>query len=150
MTTLIFGIAYTAWGLRQAHRNRPHSHWHHHDDGTVHDHVHDHHGAHAHAHEAGARGNRSLTPWVLFSIFVLGPCEPLIPLLMYPAAQGSWWQVAGVSTVFGLATLATMCAVVAVAWIGVSKVAFGRLERFSHALAGIALVACGLAIQLGF
>ena len=27
------------------------------------------------------------TPWVLFLIFVFGPCEPLIPLVMYPAAK---------------------------------------------------------------
>jgi len=25
--------------------------------------------------------------WALFLIFVFGPCEPLIPLIMYPAAK---------------------------------------------------------------
>ena len=80
-----FGLVYTAWGLRQALRNRPHSHWHSHD-GTVHRHEHRHHAAHAHVHERPeARG--SLAPWVIFVVLVLGPCEPLIPLLMYPAAR---------------------------------------------------------------
>ncbi|HOD34406.1 MAG TPA: hypothetical protein PLR20_01590 [Syntrophales bacterium] len=29
------------------------------------------------------------TPWVLFTIFVLGPSEPLIPVLMFPAARNA-------------------------------------------------------------
>lgn len=144
-----FGIAYTAWGVRQALRNRPHKHWHHHADGIVHSHRHTHHAAHAHPHESADPTRPSLTPWVLFAIFILGPCEPLIPLLMYPAASGSWTHVAVVGLVFGLCTLITMTAVVAVAYLGLSQLATGRLERYSHALAGLALVACGLAIQLG-
>ena len=32
-----FGLAYTAWGIRQALRNRPHTHWHEHG-GIVHRH----------------------------------------------------------------------------------------------------------------
>ena len=75
-----FGLAYTAWGLRQAHRNRRHTHWHHHD-GITHAHEHSHHDAHAHVHQAPA-SPKSLTPWVLFVIFILGPCEPLIPILI--------------------------------------------------------------------
>ena len=82
-----FGVAYMAWGLRQALRNRPHTHWHSHGDVT-HDHLHSHHEDHAHLHEDRPAA-RSLTPWVIFVIFVLGPCEPLIPLLMYPAARES-------------------------------------------------------------
>jgi sulfite exporter TauE/SafE len=147
-----FGLAYTAWGLRQAMRSRPHKHWHSHADGTLHEHTHTHHEEHAHAHEAeSGRGQvRSVTPWVLFVIFVFGPCEALIPMLMYPAAGGTWWGVAVVVMVFGLATLATMLATVAVGYLGVSRIRLGRLERYSHVLAGLTLVACGLAIQLGF
>ena len=58
-------------------------------DGTVHDHTHDHHESHAHMHEAPA-GRTNLTPWALFIIFVLGPCEPLIPLFVLPASRGDW------------------------------------------------------------
>ncbi len=147
-----FGLAYTAWGLRQAARRRPHSHWHSHEDGTVHEHTHVHQQDHAHVHEAQAsRGQRrSVTPWVLFVIFVFGPCEALIPMLMVPAAAGSWWGVALVVTVFGTVTIATMLAAVALGYLGVSRLPLGRLERYSHALAGLTLVACGLAIQLGF
>jgi len=144
-----FGVAYAAWGLRQAHRKRPHRHWHGHGDGTVHDHQHGHQGAHAHVHEAKSSPARSITPWVLFAIFVFGPCEALIPVLMVPAARGSWGQVALVTAVFGLCTLATMTAAVLAGHKGLSRLPLGSAERYAHALAGVALAACGAAIQLG-
>jgi hypothetical protein len=90
-----------------------------------------------------------MTPWVLFTIFVFGPCEPLIPMLMYPAALGSGWSVAIVSLLFGLATIATMLAMVLVMCLGTSFFPLGRLERYGHALAGLVIVSCGLAIKLG-
>ena len=49
----------------------------------------------------------------------------------------------------GLSTVATMLVTVAVGYLGISRLPLGRLERYSHALAGLALVACGLAIQFG-
>jgi len=154
-----FGLAYLAWGLRQAYRNRPHTHWHGHGDGTLHEHTHTHRQEHAHVHaaqqetsrveqERSASGRR-ITPWVLFLIFIFGPCEALIPVLMYPAAGGSWWGVTLVVAVFGLTTVVTMLVTVTVGYLGISRLPLGRLGRFSHALAGLALVACGLAIQLG-
>lgn len=142
-----FGVAYAAWGLRQAHRKRPHRHWHGHGDGTVHDHPHGHQGAHAHIHAAPSA--RSITPWVLFVIFVFGPCEALVPVLMVPASQGSWGEVVLVTAVFGFCTLATMTAAVLAGHRGLARLSFGPAERYRHALAGAALAACGLAIQLG-
>lgn len=139
-----FGLAYTAWGLRQALRKRPHTHWHAHD-GMTHAHVHSHHGGHAHLHEAAAPG-RSLTPWVIFVIFVLGPCEPLIPLLMYPAARESWAGVLAVTTVFGVVTVLTMLVTVFLSLKGLEKLRLPGFERYAHALAGSTILACGLAI----
>ena len=141
-----FGLAYTAWGLRRAHRNRPHTHWHRHD-GVMHVHEHRHHEAHAHIHEAGAAGG-SLTPWLIFVIFVLGPCEPLIPLLMYPAARESTLGVLIVTGVFGVVTVLTMAMAVAVALLGLKTVKLSRLEPYGHALAGSTILACGLGIVL--
>lgn len=143
-----FGLAYTAWGLWRALRSRTHSHWHHHADGTVHDHEHGHHGAHAHVH-ARAGSARSVTPWVLFTIFVFGPCEPLIPVLMVPAAEGSWWGVAAVAGVFGLCTVGTMTGMVLAGYFGLARLSLRPLERYSHVMAGLALVACGLAVRFG-
>ena len=139
-----FGLAYLAWGLGQAYRNRPHSHRHSHD-GVVHEHVHSHHRDHAHVHDQQDRP-RSLAPWLIFVIFVLGPCEPLIPLLMYPAARESFVGVLMVTGVFGLVTVLTMTLIVAFAVAGLGAVRFNRFERFGHALAGSAILGCGLAI----
>ena len=139
-----FGLAYTVWGLRQALRNRPHTHWHSHG-GVTHSHVHTHHGGHAHVHEAET-SRRSLTPWVIFVIFVLGPCEPLIPLLMYPAARESWIGVLAVTTVFGLVTVLTMLAAVFLSLKGLEKLRLKAFERYAHVLAGSTILACGLAI----
>lgn len=139
-----FGLAYTAWGIRQAYRNRPHAHWHSHD-GVAHSHVHTHQGGHAHPHVADGDG-RSVAPWAIFIIFVLGPCEPLIPLLMYPAARESMAGVLAVTVVFGLVTVLTMLATVALAVKGLQKIRLRAFERYAHALAGSAILACGLAI----
>lgn len=142
-----FGLAYATWGLWRALRNRPHSHLHMHpaEDGVIlHAHPHTHAGPHSHPH---GNPNR-LTPWVLFTILVFGPCEPLIPLLMVPAAQASLVGVTLVAAVFAAATLATMAAVVLAAQAGMARLPFGTLERYVHALAGSTLAACGVAIRL--
>jgi len=141
-----FGLAYTAWGLRQAHRNRPHTHWHHHD-GVSHLHEHRHQETHAHVHDRVA-GSRSLTPWVIFIIFVLGPCEPLIPLLMYPAARESITGVIVVTVVFGLVTVLTMSLAVAIAVLGLRTIKVSKLAPYGHAVAGSTILACGLGIAL--
>lgn len=141
-----FGIAYAAWGVRRAVRGRPHAHRHRHVDGTVHSHEHDHCGEHSHVHgEAGT----SMTPWVLFTIFVFGPCEPLIPVLMYPAAKASVSGILLVTAVFGAATIGTILALVSAGYFGLARLRLGALARFSHLAAGLALAACGSAMLLG-
>lgn len=139
-----FGLAYTAWGLRQAYRNRPHTHSHSHD-GFTHEHVHSHHRDHVHLHEQTGKV-KSLAPWVIFVIFVLGPCEPLIPLLMYPAARESIAGVVMVTGVFGLVTVLTMLLAVAISVKGLESIRLKRFERFGHAVAGSAILACGMVV----
>lgn len=143
-----FGLVYMVWGLRRAARHRTHSHVHAHADGETHVHLHDHEQAHLHPHDHG-RETPSLTPWVLFTIFVFGPCEPLIPILMYPAAADSAFGVALVAGVFGAATILTMLAAVLLLSFGLSRIPTRGLERYSHALAGLAIFLCGVAIHLG-
>ncbi len=142
---IAFGFTYFLWGIHHALRNRPHAHLHAHADGTLHAHDHRHVTAHSHVHE-GAQAD-SLTPWVLFTIFVLGPCEPLIPLIMYPAARSSPATAAAVALVFGATTIATMVAFVLVACRGLSLLSFPHAQRYSHALAGLAILLCGGAIR---
>lgn len=143
-TLLAFGLMYLAWGLRAAGRSRRHSHVHVHED-VVHDHEHDHHQGHSHAHDTP--GN-AITPWALFIIFVLGPCEALIPLFMYPAAQQSTGLVVWVALVFSVVTVATMMAAVAVTTIGLEKLRLPVQGRWTHAVAGASIAACGAAIIL--
>jgi hypothetical protein len=140
------GTAYAAWGVRRALRRRRHSHWHEHGDGTVHSHEHNHHGEHAHPHPARAGAWAS---WGLFTLFVLGPCEPLVPLLMAPAATGSWRLAALVVAAFAGATLATMTAAVAAGRLGLERLAPAPAERWAHAVAGLVIAACGAAMLAG-
>lgn len=139
-----FGFAYMGWGIQRGIRNRPHTHLHLKDRGApAHSHTHD--GTHFHTHEPAQKAN--LTPWVLFVIFVLGPCEPLIPLLMYPASQHSLFGTVLVATVFSAVTISTMLAIVMAAAWGIRFARLGKLERWTHALAGGAICMSGLAIQ---
>lgn len=140
-----FGLAYMVWGFRQAWRKKPHVHWHRHGD-LMHCHVHNHHSEHAHLHQKSGQG--TFGPWLIFIIFVLGPCEPLIPLLMYPAATHSWTGVLLVTSVFGIVTVLTMLVMVAALHIGLRRLQAPGLGRFAHALAGGTLFLCGASMAL--
>ena len=142
---IIFGLTYGTWGLWRAIRRKPHTHVHVHGNGIVHTHAHDHTAEHAHVHDGPSR--TTITPWVLFTIFVLGPCEPLIPILMIPATDHSWWALLLVVAVFGITTIGTMTVVATALIFGLDLVPVKGLERWSHALAGLAIVLSGGAIQ---
>lgn len=142
---IAFGAVYLAWGLNRVSRGVAHSHAHAHETGASHEHPHTHEAAHAHPHDA--TDGFQLTPWVLFTIFVLGPCEPMIPLVMYPAAQHSWTDVWAVVLVFGALTVGVMLVVVVLATKGISLLPTRKLERFNHALAGGTILLAGCAIQ---
>jgi ABC-type nickel/cobalt efflux system permease component RcnA len=142
---ILFGLLYMVWGLRRAKRGHRHAHLHAHADGTVHLHPHDHAGNHLHPHPE--EGKKSITPWVLFVIFLLGPCEALIPLLMFPAATESTGTLFLVTGTFGIATIATMLGAVVLGMEGVRRVSLKVLEPYSHSLAGLTILLCGVAIQ---
>ncbi|MGB7055869.1 MAG: sulfite exporter TauE/SafE family protein [bacterium] len=141
---IIFGFTYFIWGVHRAIRKKPHAHEHVHATGSEHSHTHEHTAEHTHVH--GVK-SQNITPWVLFIIFVFGPCEPLIPLIMYPAAKGSLVDVAIVAAVFGSITISTMLAAVLVSYYGLSKLPLHRFEKYSHALAGLAIFLCGGAMK---
>ena len=142
---IVFGLVYFIWGVRRAVLNRPHRHEHKHLGDVVHEHSHDHHDEHAHPHLEKGRPN--YTPWVLFVIFVLGPCEPLIPILLYPAARHDMGSVILVGSIFSVVTVGTMLAAVMLSLAGVKMVRLDRLERYSHALAGAIVMFSGLGIR---
>lgn len=142
---IIFGAIYLIWGLIRAYKNKPHTHWHRHMGDVVHKHHHDHAGEHKHVHETSR--SKNITPWVLFIIFVFGPCEPLIPVLLYPASEGSIFGMGMVILVFSITTIATMMGVVYVSTQGLKFVSLGKYEKYSHALAGALILLSGIGVQ---
>ena len=142
---ILFGLLYSIWGVRRALRGQQHAHAHAHSNGTHHLHEHTHAREHLHPHPAGS--GSKMTPWVLFVIFLFGPCEALIPLLMFPAATESWTTLILVTGTFGVATVTTMLGLVFASLEGIQRISFPRAQRYGHALAGITILLCGVAIE---
>ena len=118
-----FGLAYAAWAAWSRLR------------GCA--------GARLHA---GADGAARVTPWALFIVFVLGPCEPLIPLMVLPGVAGDWLALAAVVGVFGLLTIAVMLLAVAAASSGLGLLAGSRVGRHADVTAGLVVAASGAAV----
>jgi sulfite exporter TauE/SafE len=145
---IAFGLVYMIISIRNLLRKRKHSHNHYHFGGEKHLHEHDHHDHHAHIHE---KDTVNTTPWILFLIFVFGPCEPLIPILMYPAAQNNIHEAVMVSVLFSIVTIVTMMSIVFAFKQGMSRINLKPLEKYNHLIAGTIIFVSGLAIQfLGF
>ncbi len=126
---MIAGAAYAVWGTWRATRR--------HGQG------------HGHTHGVGGHPHKVLrvTPWVLFIIFVFGPCESLIPLMIASWGVGGLAPTILTALAFTLSTVGTIILAVVLLLAGINLVPLGRLERWTHALAGISLVACGGAIM---
>lgn len=141
---IAFGLVYMIISTRNLLRKRKHTHSHHHLDSEKHDHEHDHHTEHTHFHQNDVI---KTTPWILFLIFVFGPCEPLIPILMYPAAKSNIAGSVLVSVLFSVVTIATMMSIVLVFKLGLNKINLKPVEKYSHLIAGAMIFFSGLAIQ---
>jgi len=142
---IAFGLVYFVWGIRRAIRNRPHRHLHFHDEDVLHSHEHVHRQEHLHIHTK--EEGKKITPWILFTIFVLGPCEPLIPILMYPAAQQNLFGLILVASLFGVVTILTMLSIVWISYYSLNFIPTAKIERYMHAIAGATVFLCGAAIQ---
>lgn len=140
---IAFGVLYTAYGVykylkRGAHMHvpaflRPKS--------IRHEHL------HLDVNEMKDDNAGRLTPWILFLIFVFGPCEVLIPMLIYPAANQSGLGVFLVALVFGVATVGTMMLVVLLGYQGLSLVRFKGREHQLHLFAGLIILLAGAGMQ---
>jgi sulfite exporter TauE/SafE len=118
----LFGLGYMIWGIVQANKK------------TNIEHAHD--------------GDRAITPWVLFIIFALGPCEILIPQVMLPAANHNLAAAASVVFVFSLFTIAAMCLAVTAGYYGFKLINTKKIERYMHAITGAILLVSGLIMLL--
>ena len=132
-----FGLLYGLWGLIRARQNRAHKHFDIYDDGGIY--------VYEHQHEQIVKptDKHNVTPWVMFIIFVLGPCEPMIPLLYFPAAKNSISGMILLIGVYTFFTLATMIIMVALGYYSISFLGKGKLEKYTHALGGLAIFICG-------
>jgi len=113
-----FGIAYMLWGIKKA---REYKH------------------EHSHSHEIDTK---TVTLWTLFAVFVLGPCEPLIPI-MFLATDYGWRGIALASAMFSAVTILMMIGQTLLARYGVQMIRHDVAERYSHALAGLVIVLTG-------
>jgi sulfite exporter TauE/SafE len=134
---LFFGLIYGAWGLMRAYQNRPHKHFDAYEDGNIY--VYE----HKHDQAVQPKERYKVTPWVMFIIFLLGPCEPMIPLLYFPAAQNSWSGMLLLIIVYTFFTLLTMSIMVILGYYGLSFLKTEKLERYMHALGGLTIFICG-------
>lgn len=141
---IAFGLVYMVISIRNLVKKRKHTHSHFHAGSGKHSHEHDHHQEHSHIHDTETL---KTTPWILFIIFVFGPCEPLIPILMYPAAENNIPGAVLVSLLFSAVTIMTMMAVVFAFKMGFNKLNLKPIEQYSHVIAGAVILFSGLAIQ---
>jgi len=141
---IAFGLVYTAYGIRHIIKNKTHRHIT--SDGHTIMHVHSGQSEN-HEHRRNAR-TKTNALWGLFILFVLGPCEPLIPLLMYPAAAQNMFALVLVTISFSVCTISTMLFMTYLGLKGVGLLKTHKLDRYSHALAGSALVVCGISILM--
>lgn len=141
---IAFGLVYMVISIRSIYKKKRHTHSHFHSGEGVHAHDHNHHLEHSHIHE---KDQVNTTPWILFLIFVFGPCEPLIPIVMYPAAENNIAGAVAVSILFSVVTISTMMAIVLAFKLGFSKINLKPIEKYSNLIAGAMIFLSGIAIQ---
>jgi ABC-type nickel/cobalt efflux system permease component RcnA len=141
---IAFGLVYMVISVRNLYKKKRHTHSHFHIDKGVHTHDHDHHLEHTHIHDSNAVNT---TPWILFLIFVFGPCEPLIPIVMYPAAENNISGAVIVSLLFSAVTISTMMLIVLAFKMGLSRINLKPIEKYSNLIAGAMIFFSGIAIQ---
>lgn len=114
-----FGVAYALWGLKRAR---------HHHHGTP---------------EEMTR--KTVTLWTLFAVFVLGPCEPLIPLMFLATAHGMSGIII-VTLLFSVITVLMMIVQSLLGARGIELVKHEFAERHSHTFAGAVIALTGVFI----
>ena len=141
---ITFGIIYSAYGIYKIVKKGSHFHLpaflkpksiRKHHDGHLADEI----------EENDKKFN--VTPWILFLIFVFGPCEVLIPMLILPAFEHSVAGVLMVAIVFGMTTILTMLAIVYQGYKGLGLIKLGKKEHYFHLLAGLVILVSGVGIE---
>ncbi len=116
---LAFGLVYAVWGLRKALSSS--------------------------CRQDFCSGDSSVRSLLLI-VLILGPCEPLIPIVLMPATSLGPMTLAAVSIVFLLSTVLTMMATVAIGYKGLRLLRNLGVGKYGHAFAGSAMASCAAAV----
>lgn len=111
-----FGLGYVLWGWRQYAQQQG-------QEG-------------GHSHRAGL---------ALLAALVIGPCEPLLPLMFLAYAFG-WLAVTAVAALFSATTITMMLAQVLLARKGLCRGRWIRNFLSSHIATGLSIVVTGFAV----
>ena len=126
---LLFGVIYFVWGVRWVIRKKQLKQ----NPEDV---------------ESQASTFSRCTPFALFIFFILGPCEPLIPLMSLGTENTEVFSSILVVSAFCGTTVLTMLFCVMLFYYGISRFSFFiKLEDYMHAATGLIIFLCGTAIQ---
>lgn len=123
-TLFLVGLVYTLWAVIQLVKKKSHTHKHFSDKEAT---------------------RKTMTFWVLFTIFIFGPCEPLAALL-YTAAELSLSSMIIISILFSISTITVMIIMTFLLLKGFNYFKTQRLEKYQHIIAGLTLILCGAGI----
>ena len=139
---LVFGVCYMIYGVKFAMLGKVHMH----EDGIVHSH-----GCVSAGHTHAAPIGKNAGFWILFIIFASGPCEVLIPLVMYPASEFNWLAVFAVALAFSFSTVGTMLLMVGGLLYGMRYMGnwTGKVERWNHTITGAVIAICAILMFVG-
>ncbi|MEN3038084.1 MAG: hypothetical protein ABDI07_02850 [Candidatus Kryptonium sp.] len=115
-----FGIAYAVWGLK--HIRHPHKH------EIVDEEI---------------LTKKVVTVWTLYALFILGPCEPLIPLI-FASLKFKTAGVLTITVIFSVITWIMMVGQALLGYFGIRLINLEKIERYSHTLAGVVIFLTGV------
>jgi len=113
-----FGIAYMLWGIKKAKEDKRKS------------------------IDLQKDKAKTVAMWTFFAVVILGPCEPLVPLVFLGYSYG-WPGVFAVSAMFSIVTIIMMLAQSMLAFMGIQLIKSDIVERYSHAFAGLVIALTG-------
>ena len=119
---MIFGFMYFLYGVREAKHNH-----------RCCEHIH-----------TKKNDVKSLTPFILFMLFLFAPCEAFVPIMMLPALTNVPVYTVLIAFSFGLTTMATMVVAVYLGARGIEFLPFEKWEKYGHMIAGAVIFLCGV------
>jgi len=118
-----FGIAYMLWGIKKAKEQK---------NKDI---------------DLEKLKAKTVAVWTMFAIIILGPCEPLVPLVFLGYNYG-WAGVITVSAVFSIVTIIMMLVQSLLALMGIQLIKNDIAERYSHAFAGLVIALTGVFVMV--